>query len=141
MSLPPSELWSKFQSAVIFARGVLSAAIAVVQRAPATQPELLLLTASEGVTDPPAAPTDGANIEGFRTVNLFVFGAGNYVATLAIWVYNGSRWLPLTTLDVSEADGALNALDTEGYARVFVQATVQTGAAHSVGVFPYNVED
>jgi len=140
MALPPTELWSKFQSAVRWTQGVLTAGIAVMNAAPAAQPELLILNASTGPTSAPTTATDGANIEGLRTVNLYVFGVGTYAATLALFVYNGTRWLPLTTVDVSEADGALDPLDTEGYARLGVQVTVHTGAAHSLGLFPYNVE-
>ena len=140
MALPPAELWSKFQSAIVWVRGILEAGVAVVQRAPAGQPEKLLVSASTGTTSAPSGASAGALVEGYRTINLYVFGSGTYTATLALYVYNGARWLPLTTVDVSQADGALDPLDIEGYTRIAAQVTAHTGAAHSLGVFPYHVE-
>lgn len=138
MSLPPSELWSKFQSAVRWARGVLTAGVAVIQAAPATQAETLLLNAVSATGSAPTTGNQGVDIEGFRTINLYVFSAGVYTATVKFWLYTGARWVPLTSLDLTDADGALNALDTEGYQRVFAQVTAHSGVAFSMGVFPYN---
>jgi len=140
MPIPPSELWSKFQSAVIFARGALSAAVAVVQRTPATQVELLLLTAADAPTAAPTLATHGASIEGFRTVNLYAFASGTYAATVTLWFYTGARWIIAASIDLTDATGALDPFDVEGYQRLHCQVTAATGAPFNVGIFPYNVE-
>jgi hypothetical protein len=131
-------LWDKFVSAIRWSRGSEAAAVAVIQAAPAAQAEVLLLNAADSASAPPPSASAGANIEGLRTVNLYAFAAGTYAASVKIWLYTGHRWVPLTTVDLDESVGALDALDTEGYTRIYLEVTEHADAAFSVGIFPYN---
>lgn len=143
MSLPITELWSKFQAAIRFTQGVLSAGVAVIQAAPAIPAaEKKLLDAASATGSAPTTASQGASIEGLRTVNLYAWSAGGNVAvTVKLWLYTGFRWVALTSLDLDQDTGALDALDTEGYQRLFAQVTAYTGPGNlSLAVFPYNVE-
>ena len=143
MSLPATELWTKFQNAIRFARTTVASAVAVIQAAPAIPAaERLLLNAIVATGAAPALASDGTNIEGFRTVNLYAFSSGGALTVTArVWLYTGFRWVGLTDLALTEASGALDALDTEGYQRIALQVTAYTGpGALSVGIFPYNVD-
>lgn len=138
--MPITTLWDKFVSALRWTRQTEAAAMATISAAPAAQAEKLLLNNASATSAPPANATDGANIEGVKTVNLYAFAGGTYAASARIWLYTGHRWVPLATIDLDGDSGALDALDTEGYARIYLEITEHDGAAFSVGIFPYNQE-
>lgn len=141
MALPPTDLWTKFQTALVFVRAALEAGVAIVQRAPASQTPGALLTASTGTTAAPTLAAQGLSIEGWRTVNLCskLASGSAFTATIQIYLYAGG-WYPFTSVDLTEADGVLDALDTEGFERLYVRVTAHTGDPHSLVLFPYNVE-
>lgn len=143
MALPPAELWSKFQSAVVWVRGVLEAGVAMVQRAPAAQPEKVIYTGTSGTSKPTDANA-GASVEGFRVVNIYGYQAdalATFTATVKVWGRAPGVWVLLGQVDLSNAEAAAPPLDVEGYARVAVEVTDIT-ASESVKlcVFPYNSE-
>lgn len=139
MSLPVAELWSKFKSAILFARGVVEAGVAIVQRAPASQTPHALLTAQSGTSAAPTLATHGASIEGWRTINLCskLASGSAFTADVAIYLYAGA-WYYFTTLSITEADGVLDALDTEGFQRIGVAVTAHTGDPFGLVLFPHN---
>lgn len=143
MSLPATELWTKFQNAIRFARTTVASAVAVIAAAPAIPAtEKKLLDAAAATSSAPTTATQGANVEGFKTLNLYAWSAGGSVAaTVKVWLYTGFRWVALVDVELDQDSGALDALDTEGYQRIFLQVTAYTGPGNlSVAVFPYNVE-
>lgn len=144
MPLPPSELWSKFQSALVWVSGVLEAGIAVVQRAPAAQPEKIIYEGSSPIIGKPSTPTAGASVEGFRVVNIYGYQAdalATYTATVKVWGRAPGVWVLLGEVALTNAAAAAPPLDVEGYARVALEIpTITASESVKICVFPYNVE-
>lgn len=145
MSLPIAELWSKFKSAIRFARtgDNAEAAVAVVSAAPAPLAEKVLITGSS-TTSKPTDATAGANVEGIRTVNLYAYQAdalATFTAELRVWGRAPGAWVALGDVTLSQTSGGAPPLDTEGYARVMVEIRSITASENvKFCVFPYNAE-
>ena len=140
----PTTLWQQFTRAVRWARGSTEAAIAVLQAAPAPQVPTLLFDSEVGTIAPPSSPSAGADIAGFRTVNLCYRGGPSPLAHIfTLWLMDADdSWYRLEeiTLPGEATSGVLPALDTEGWARIAVSGAGDDTNILLLSVFPYNEE-
>ena len=132
-------LWQMFTTAVRWSRGTSEAAVATVRAAPAAQTPHRLLDGVSATSAAPTLPADGANVEGFATLNLGYVHSVAAPSTVVLWVWDGEDWLEHSTIELDKTAGALDAFDAEGYPRLAVQLTTAPGAGDvTVKVFPHN---
>jgi hypothetical protein len=136
-------LWDMFVSALRFTRGTAQAAVAVIQAAPAAQAPVKLIDAASGDVTAPTTATDGANIEGIKTVNLVWKNTVNGTSTFTLHLWDGEEWVVLETIEAEGMSGVLPPLDAEGFSRIgasILGADISGGGAFTLKLFPHNQE-
>jgi hypothetical protein len=133
-------LWDKFQAAVRWVRDTTDSAVAALLVGPPHQDAHSLLDGQGSATSDPSTGTDGANIEGWRTVQLFYsHNTGGDTSEIKIWLFDGSDWYPDQTVSLDQDKGILDPYDVEGcWERIDAQLTTAPGDTVTVKLFPHN---
>jgi len=136
-------LWDKFVSAVRWTRQEDQAAVAVILSSPASQVPAKLIDAVTVDVAAPALSTDGAHIEGFKTVNLVWKNTVEGATTFTLHLWDGEEWVFLDEVEVNGLTGVLSPLDVEGFGRIAASiqgADISGAGAFTLKVFPYHEE-